>query len=473
MTERNPPLRTAGQVVGMTTNGHKPQTAWQMAADDVIAVCLNQNDHYERARFVMSLRELDFPPGNWRGVYRAICTLKDTGKPLHDTFIAEHVPGLDIPWLMQRMALDDPLRRETVFTENVNLLKRRGAEYAMYEALQTSLAELRTEKTDVDSIVAKVLQVAALGNRQDSGSETAKVHIKKFKEYINAETVPAPLCGISWLDQNSGGFQSGRGWMIGAPYKQRKTTLAINLLVGLMLRNPDLSVAFLSFEMLQKSVTASILAILAAYHYRSQGLNSSAGSYLSMDNILGAKKAYVRWPADLPQSMDWAYATYEKIEERLRIYDVSDEAGSLIDIASMRRNILRDKALYGGQFFFIDHLQEVKSPGNDYERVSAVSGEISHLTKHEDIVTITLTQLNELTVKSSSEDEHSPGAKGGGTPAEKADYFIRARYLSNEPNFLTLKMQLSRYGAMGQSTKQQLQIHPASGLLLDNQWGKV
>ena len=66
---------------------------------------LCDHEHYERARFAAGLRDSDFPPGHWRGVWRAVCELKDTGKPLHDTFIIEHVPNLEISWLAQRMAL--------------------------------------------------------------------------------------------------------------------------------------------------------------------------------------------------------------------------------------------------------------------------------------------------------------------------------------------------------------------------------
>lgn len=456
----------------MTLNGYKQQTAWQMASDDVLSACLNDNAHYETARFAALLDAGDFPPGNHRMVWRAICALKDSEKPLHDSLIAEYVPGLEISWLAQRMALDDPIRR-AVFGENVKLLKRRGREYAVHEAMRTAQEELRAEKTDVEAAIARVLQAAAQGNRPDSNNEIARIHIQEFKDFIHTKSPPAPLCGIDWIDRYAGGFQTGRGWMIGAPYKQRKTTLAINMLIGILMRNPTASVAFLSFEMPRQSVIAFILAILSAYHYRRQGLNTPVGTYLSMDNLLGAKDAYHSWPAELPQSVDWAYSVYEKLDSRLRIYDVSEECGSLIDITSLRRVIMRDKALYAGQFFFIDHLQEIRSPGNDYERVSAVSSEISYLTKYQDITTFTLTQLNEVTVRSHSDDEHSPGAKGGGTPAEKADYFVRARYLSAERNFLTLRMQLSRYGAMGQETKQALPIHPASGLLIDNQWGAI
>lgn len=451
-------------------------TAWQMAADDVGSVILSDNAHYERARFVAGLQSTDFPPGNWRGVYRAVCELKDTGKPLHDTFIMEHVPGLEISWLAQRMALADELRKGLVFDENVKLLKRRGGEYAVYEAMRISQEELRAEKTDIETAIGRVLQAAALGNRQEAGLETAEAHIAEFVAYLNSPTVPAPYSGIEWLDKHSNGFQLGRTWMIGGAYKQRKTTLALNIALGILFRNPTASVAFLSFEMPWQSVVAALVAQVAAYRYIKTGnslMANNAGQYLSMDNLINAKIAYKRWPHDLPAAIDYAIEVYGVLKKRFRIYDVGYKSGGLSDLASLQRNLLRDKALYGGQYFIIDHLQEVKMPGSDYERVSAVASTISHLSKRENVTTFTLSQLNEQTVKSASDDDHSPGAKGGGTPAEKADYFVRVRYHPDHPDQLAVKMQLSRYGAMGNETKELLSIHPASGLLLNNQWGKL
>lgn len=458
----------------MTMNGTKT-TAWQMAADDVGSVVLSDNAHYERARFVAGIRDTDFPPGNWRGVWRAICSLKDTNTPLHDTFLIEHCPGLEISWLAQRMALADELRKGVVFDENVKLLKRRGAEYAVYEAMRISQEELRAEKTDIEAAVSRVLEAAALGNRQEAGMETAEAHIKEFVAYLNSPSTPAPLCGIGWLDDYSNGFQLGRTWMIGGAYKQRKTTLALNIMLGILFRNPTASVAMLSFEMPRQSIAAALVSQIAAYHYLKTGnsLREKAGTYLSMDNLINGKLAYKRWPGGLPGAIDYAIEIYNILKKRMRVYDVTYEAGALSDLASLQRVMLRDKAVYGGQYFFIDHLQEIRSPGNDYERVSAVAGTISHLSKRENVTTFTLSQLNEQTVRSSSEDEHSPGAKGGGTPAEKADYFIRVRYLPDTPDQLAVKMQLSRYGAMGNDTKALLPIHPASGLLIDNQWGKM
>lgn len=455
-------------------NGTKT-TAWQMAADDVGSVILSDNAHYERARFVAGLQATDFPPGNWRGVYRAVCELKDTGKPLHDTFIMEHVPGLEISWLAQRMALADELRKGIVFDENVKMLKRRGGEYAVYEAMRISQQELLAEKSDIETAIGRVLQAAALGNRTEAGLETAEAHIAEFVTYLNSPSIPAPYSGIEWLDRHSNGFQLGRTWMIGGAYKQRKTTLALNIALGILFRNPSASVAFLSFEMPRRSVIAALIAQVAAYHYRKTGgsLAAPVGTFLSMDNLINGRSAYKRWPHDLPAAIDYAIGLYGVLKSRFRIYDVSYESGALVDLTSLQRNVLRDKALYGGEYFIIDHLQEVRSPGNDYERVSAVASTISHLSKRENITTFTLSQLNEQTVKSTSDDEHSPGAKGGGTPAEKADYFVRVRYHPDHPDQLAVKMQLSRYGAMGNETKELLNIHPASGLLLDNQWGKL
>lgn len=456
----------------MTNLSSSKVSAWQMAADDILAACLNDHNCYEQARFGAAIDFTDFPPGLWRGVYRTICMLKDSQTPLHDSLIMEHVPGLDIPWLAQRMALDDSIRR-AVFHENLSMLKRRGREYAVYEAMRTAQEELRTEKTDVDSVVARVLQAAAQGNSGQVGLETAEAHIDEFIQYMNTSAPPAPMSGISWLDGQSNGFQPGRAWIIGGAYKQRKTTLAINLALGILMRNPEASLSFLSFEMPRSAIIASMCAMLTVYHYTRTGNGIRDAHTVSMDNLRNARDAYKRWGNGLPQSVDWSFAAYKHLKKRLRIYDVSYDGGSLSDLNSLQRTLLRDKVMYGCQFAVIDHLQEIKSPGEIYERVSAVSSTITHLTKRENITTFTLSQLNEATVKASNDDDHSPGAKGGGTPAEKADYFIRVRYDSTTPELLNVKMQLSRYGAMGADTRSSLPIHPSSGLLLDNQWGKV
>lgn len=109
----------------MTNLSSSKVSAWQMAADDILAACLNDHNCYEQARFGAAIDFTDFPPGLWRGVYRTICMLKDSQTPLHDSLIMEHVPGLDIPWLAQRMALDDSIRR-AVFHENLSMLNGAG-----------------------------------------------------------------------------------------------------------------------------------------------------------------------------------------------------------------------------------------------------------------------------------------------------------------------------------------------------------
>lgn len=455
----------------MTALSNSKVSAWQMAADDILSAALNDHTCYEQARFGAGIDVADYPPGNWRGVWRTICMLKDAGSPLHDSLIMEHVPGLELSWLAQRLALDDGIRR-AAFNENVGMLKRRGREYAVYEAMRIAQEELRSERTDIEAAVGRVLQAAALGNRTDS-RETAESHIDEFVEYMNTSAAPAPMTGIAWLDSQTNGLQPGRAWVIGGAYKQRKTTLAINIALGILMRNPEASLSFLSFEMPRPAIIASICAMLSVYHYTHTGNALRDANIVSMDNLRNAREAYKRWNHGIPQSIEWSFRAYKHLKKRLRIYDVSHEGGGLSDLNSLQRTLLRDKALYGCQFAVIDHLQEVKSPGEIYERVSAVSGTITHLTKRENITTFTLSQLNEATVKSKSDDDHSPGAKGGGTPAEKADYFIRVRYMPDHPDQLGVKMQLSRYGAMGNDTKSFLPIHPSSGLLLDNQWGKV
>ena len=60
-------------------------SAWELVADEVLAVMLANHAGYERARYEHSAMIDHFPPGPYRDTVRALDALRMTGKPVHVT----------------------------------------------------------------------------------------------------------------------------------------------------------------------------------------------------------------------------------------------------------------------------------------------------------------------------------------------------------------------------------------------------
>lgn len=455
-------------------NGHPH--VWELAADDVLAVVYAEQNALEQAAFDSSLQPEHMPTEAHRAAYRAIIQLRTAGEPVHDTTVLEYSGGkVTLDWLLQRVSLYDPTRTGDVFLENVRLVYRHGEKHLKIQRLRRALEDLQRTSDD-EPVITELLAELTQSSKGAIKGETAGEHGRDFRAYMNQEPDKLMTTGIRWLDDLTGGITQRRLWWIGGAYKSRKTTFALNIMLSSLLVNPLLSVAMLSKEVPAEDINAQLVAMLATAYMKDKGLYRATDTLISAENLKLARKRYRAWGEPYVEAVDWAIDTYWKLEKRFRVYDASPERGGLSDHASIKRVVSRDMGLYGGSLYFLDYLQLFDAPGNGiFERVSYLSRMLQTITLSNPITMFVLAQLNEATVQS-AQDNYSPGVKGGGDPAQTANYFLTTHYkqgqFDEDDHKLPVNMRLSKHGRGGAKVRETLDIHPASGLVLDCNWIK-
>lgn len=453
-------------------------SAWELAADDIIAVSMVTGRDLDKARFEIGLKPEHLPTLAHQAAFRAICQLRDEGGVIHDTLILDKAgSAVTVEWLAHRSMLYDYTRANETYFENARLCMRHAERNRQQEALRQALQNL-SRGGDTETIISEVITALTSGTDKGIKGETAGEHGRDFRSYMDAEPEPFTSTGIPWIDTLTGGIAAdGRMWWIGGAYKSRKTTLALNILLAALMTNSSISAAMLNKEVNVRYNNAALVAMLAVGYLKATGRYTPGQNVISADNLYRARAGYKRWDAQYVEAVDWAIQCYWQLEKRMRIYDAQPEHGGLYDLASIERVIRRDIALYGGRLFFIDYLQLFHGPGEIYERVSSLSMALQSLAVRNNITLFVLAQLNEESIKSGG-GGYSPGVKGGGDPAQTANYFLVTKYkqgdYADDDKVLQVKMQLSRHGLGGKDVSTALDIDPASGLLLECNWiGKV
>lgn len=481
----------------------KVRTSYEIAADDLCAVMLMNRGEYERIRFEHGLRPNFMPQGFHRQLTEALFYLYENDKPIHDTLILERIPDMSLSWLAQRFTLYDETRLGQVTKENAAIVKDEGILLGTRKLLQvadTQLAE-KGAKGRLETIRNLTSLLSTIGMDSQIRDVTAAKHGKKNRLLDMQKKDGSPI-GIPYLDTLSNGYEFGHIWWIGGAYKGRKTTLGLNLALAVALARRDkqtsMNPAILSGEMEQGRVQRQLEAMLAIAYIKRRGyygktFKNGNGLSIGYDWIDAAliKNMNMKY-ADLPderrfeaycrilgtirgEALYWAQALYDELD--LRVYDSTPEHGNLVTFEALDMAINMDITNYGGNWFIGDYLQLFKIEGRPnaeiYERTSAMAMALQFKAKQKKILIMMLAQLNENAIKG-GEESQSSGIKGGGDPAQTADYFLRTMYndgkFSANENELWMQMKLSRHGASGKDKYQVLPLHAKSGLILDCDW---
>src|SRR5690242_19247452 len=89
----------------MTTTQITPH---ELAADDVLAVLLNESPAFEKAVLDYGLKPAHMPTNQHRTVLSAVIELRQSKQPVHDTTILDKCNGVvDLAWISQRFRLYD------------------------------------------------------------------------------------------------------------------------------------------------------------------------------------------------------------------------------------------------------------------------------------------------------------------------------------------------------------------------------
>jgi replicative DNA helicase len=321
--------------------------------------------------------------------------------------------------------------------------RRRRVLAAMDEARSMVQAEADIEGA---SMLAMQMVATAADSRLERDPAIAEVNKRldtEIAQLANGDVIGFPT-GLEWLDDKTGGLQPAHVWIISAPYKGRKTTLARNIIKTAC----------------RKGASVDMFALEGDQGSTSLGLQAMVATELLSESDRNLSETFVKrgWPTVVQKAAIDA-ARHEIDGWNLRIYDGRDGIGTADKIVA---KVKRDRVLFGLNIFIVDYLQLLGS-GKLFERVEASTHALQRLIVEEGVTGVLLAQLNEQTIRDGDSD-YSPGVKGGGDPAAAADFLLRTIYDGeNRPDRLTVHLKLARHAQPG---KQEYIINPQSGLIV-------
>lgn len=457
----------------------KTPTPFELAADDVIAVLLNEESALDKSVYEIGLLAAHMPTPQHKIAMEVITKLRQEKKVVHDTVIMDMAGGaVGLEWISQRWALYDATRSGSVFEANVRLVREHGIRNGIQRVLNTGIAQLAEAKKPTALLIAQLMDILSTVHMDTSiKGETAADIGKEFMQLMSTEPGVQLSTGFAWLDDIAGGFDRKHLWWIAGAYKGRKSTLMLNLMLSALMQGAQ--VGTLSREMPRVRVAAQMVSMLAVGWLLREGLyltNDKNGvplNSISANILQRVRVGYRKWDSRKVAAVDYGISEWNKFDKRLRIYDSMDGSGSLVDWSSVQRVVKRDKAMYGLDLLFVDYMQLFDAPGkSEHEQTAYLSKNFQRLTMKEDITTIVVAQKNEDSIKN-GQKSYSPGIKGGGDAAATADYMLVTSYKQGDDTDeteLKVKMQLSRHGTGGADVSHVFNIHPASGLSLDASW---
>jgi len=463
-----------------TVKRKKPvsKAAWESVAEDVLSVLLVEEGATEAARHYHvaldeGLKVEHFPQGKHRQLMQAIADLREQKSALTWHAIEAVTVGVTLADHTRLVTLADDTRMGAVFRDNVKLLIDYGLTLSMAEQMDAARQALLAGK-DRDGVVDHLVdEVTRKGVVRIIG-ETAEDAGKAFKTLMDETPKPLVSTGLAWVDEAVGGFGENELWYIAGPYKSSKTRLAYNMALHAARRG--VSVGILSLENLQREINAQFVSMLAIEWLLAQNkvaydANSSL-YWISPKMLLRVRSGYRQWPDLKARAVDHGIEAFRQLQKHIRIYDRSESLGELSTVSSIKRVIKRDKRLYGGRLYFVDHQGLVDARGSVYEQTSATSKAFQSLSRafpDDPITLVVLAQLNEETIKAEGEG-YSAGVKGGGDSPANSDVMLTTKPVpikGAEGEFhndrTTLRVKYSRWGSGGH--KELVGFHPESGLI--------
>lgn len=466
----------------------KQPTPWEMAADDVISVMLNDSDGCDRILHHYGVMPGHMPSAAHKATFEAIRNCVAAKEPLHDASImARAGSSVDLIWLTQVKALfSDTVLAALPYT--AKRLVNFGLNAGVVRILKLAEAEIAKGKSHADVIPRLMTALTGLNTAHEVRGETADVNGAEFLRFMHSTPPTLPLTGIPWLDALTGGVNRGHMWWIAAPYKSRKSTVMLNIALGLFMTwftrgcaGEPPSIGMASGEMTRNRVIAQLVAMLAVAYIRRRGwwterFTAGTTAYplhmISADALMKSREQYRQWDKRRIEAVDYGIAQYMQFSKAFRLYD-SMPGGGLGTFDDLLTTMRRDIHLNKTNVFFVDYLQLFAPPGMKlFEFMSSAALRLQRFAQTENVTVIGLVQQNEETIRSGS--SYSAGVKGGGDAAATADYLITSLYragdLADDDTKLQLTMKLSRHSTGGADTQHVHDIHPASGLLLASDW---
>lgn len=446
-------------------------TFYERAADDIIALMVHSTDVCERVGYEFDLRHDYMPTDAHFHAFVAIQTLRKLGHKgtLNDNSVIE-LAGAAVTheWISRRNAegqkngvLDAVLVHH--LAENARIVRDNGKVKVLYEKLTNEANALQAGQAFDETIINSMNALAMAGTNQAIGAEHADELGAEIAMELEAPPPQTLLTGITDIDTLTNGMGMNMLSSIISAYKMRKTTISLNILLGVLMTNTDISAAFYSVEMSRQQIGRALIAMLATAWLLHEGLYTPESAVISGDLLLKAGNTYKYWKHNRAQAVNVGIQEFKKLSNRLQIYD--KKVGNLQTMADAERLFKRNVALYGGAFHVFDYFGLFDMSGaTTYEQSANRTKRFLEMSK--DATVLVLAQKNEANVD--REEGHSAGAKGGNDLPAACSYVWTTRYKAKEtPGQCTLELKHSRYS---EARAMEVEMSAPSGLLLASNW---
>lgn len=455
--------------------------AWISASDDILAVLLTDIEEPDEGYFDKAVNEhgltvQHLPFGYHRSFWNALFQLRQTNQHIDINSIIALAPDVTIALYAKMVSLADSgfddIIRGRAFDSNVALVRNYGETARFVERLQSSLITVR-DGGDLNHEIDALVAFLGVANVESLHDVTAAGGAARLLAYMSQSPEKFASTGIEWLNAVTNGFAPSQLWYLAGPYKSSKTRIGYNMALTLA-DVQGVSTAILSRENQDRMINAQLVSMLAVKWLleRVPYDKKQPVWWISPISLIRAKNTYQNWqPAVKVEAINYGFKRLAEIGDLLRVYDSTPEGGKLSDIVSIRRMVQRDKRLFDGKVYLLDHLGLIHAEGSVYEKTSANSNQLQALSREDStnpITLVVLAQLNEDTIKNG--EGYNAGVKGGGDPSADADVLLTTHPVEISPGTYyddrtTLKVKFNRWGSSGD--KEVVFFHPGSGLMID------
>lgn len=469
---------------------HEPYSTdrWETYASYVLPVLVGEEEatgkqtHYYTA-LSKGLQLRHFPKGATREIFRALQSLRADGQPVHFTTVTNKLDqpqyDSDVQMMFAGYAPSTKLSLGgKVFEANLIELKRQGD--MAYQIYAYEEARRRTEQgEDQAAVTADTMAHIAGSSAYMLSGETAADMAADLTAHLESVPPKTLFTNIKVIDDWNDGVGREEFWSVVAPMKMRKTTLLLNMLLGLL--DNGTSCSLFMYESTRRATFTQLVLMLGAKWLWSEGVYNKACDdkheltthHLSVKRVLqlGGNIKYL--PKIQQEMVNHGKAALAKYSDQLRIYDKTREGGSLATVDDFHRVMLYDKQRYGTEFMGIDHLQRIGA-GTDYEIMNVTVPYIENVCRQEHMAICLLSQVKTADSNSSDSTRHDSGATGGNKIDSAIDTMLYTRYRQPKEQggserfpetVMTIGVQHNRYGASSRSA--QVRIDPWSGVMLE------
>lgn len=341
---------------------------------------------------------------------------------------------------------------------------RQEAMYRRVAAVTSDMAQVAVARPkDLNAFIYSSMQQlgAAVEGRTDRPSDLLTIG-REVDELLQDESgVQGIPTGLGWLTNRTGGWRPGNIISLIAPYKARKSSCARNMLLASARDHRQTCIYLL--EGSRADLYMDLWAMIATERLRDNLTDAEFATEATLDGM------HLRFALRSPAQHKALSAARRELDDLAQYLHISDGRDGIGSLDTFSAKIRRDHFLYHTEIFFVDHLQLLDSgKGSLFENVERAVGEIQHFSSAEGVVSVVLSQKNEMSI--ANDDNYSPGVKGGGALAAASDYILTLRYDgANFPQLLTVRLKHSRRAQPGMRN---YVINPSSGLLLREATGQ-